>query len=423
MSRLSRLATMAAAGGMVAAGLVAAPTAASAADAPPANIGYYARGYATNVHLAGNAIHSGATANSQIACTNVSGLDHHNSIASVDLGTAGSIGAATTKATSATTSTRKTSTAKTTIANLNLLNGLITATSLTSTASAWRLPHAYRSKATNTFVGLSIAGNAIPVNVAPNTVIQIPGIAKVTVNGQATSHTGIRSGATSTALRVQLLPGNPLGLDLGSDVIVGRAAAAATRPQTAFASGRAAGTYVSALNTALTSGFTANANMPCNNGSHHADVAAVNLQPVASVNGVASNTTTHVGADTITAHATNTIASVNVLAGLISVGTIKADATATRSQAGGSTTYTDNSSFGSLSVAGFPLLNANVAPNTTITLPLLGKVTFHSVVKSKNGIYVAMIKIEIGAGNTVGLPVGTRILIGYSAAGTKAPAH
>lgn len=67
---------------------------------------------------------------------------------------------------------------------LNLLGGLIKADAIEVTASATLVNGVWTQSMKMTTLNLVVAGQAIPVNVAPNTAIEIPGVAKVELNKQ-----------------------------------------------------------------------------------------------------------------------------------------------------------------------------------------------------------------------------------------------
>lgn len=71
-------------------------------------------------------------------------------------------------------------------ADVNVLNGLITAKAVETKATAVYTPDGNRSNAQTEFVNLKILGETIPVNVKKNTTISIPGVAIIVLNGQQT---------------------------------------------------------------------------------------------------------------------------------------------------------------------------------------------------------------------------------------------
>lgn len=106
-------------------------------------------------------------------------------------------------------------------------------------------------------------------------------------------------------------------------------------------------------------------------------------------------------------------------------GVITADAiTAQANTAANSTAARSNaigSSFVNLSVAGQPVAS-NVGPDTKIDLAGIGHVLLKHSQKSGNGLYssaiiVEMLSIVVSEANSLGLPVGSKIVIGHAMSG------
>lgn len=131
-------------------------------------------------------VYSGPTAQVAQPFGGTHGKDVVNSTAYVNLGQVAQIGAVSSEV-SGVKSNTVTSYSKltTNLAHIKLLNGLITADALTGVAYASATPSGTTSTSTSTsLVNLVIGGKAIPVNVAPNTRINIGNIATVLINGQ-----------------------------------------------------------------------------------------------------------------------------------------------------------------------------------------------------------------------------------------------
>lgn len=110
------------------------------------------------------------------------------------------------------------------VADVDLLGGLIKADALVGTASVSQVADGpVIPGVSTTLTNLRIDGNLIPIDVAPNTVIDIAGIARVTINHQAIT----ADSAEVRVLDVVLLA--PFGnLSAGARIQVGYAAATAT---------------------------------------------------------------------------------------------------------------------------------------------------------------------------------------------------
>jgi hypothetical protein len=103
-----------------------------------------------------------------------------------------------------------------TVQGLNLLAGTLTATAVESDVTAKGNPPALANK--STFLGLSVPGfPGITDNVPPNTQLSLAGLGTLWLNKQTKTSTSI------TVIAVQLdvtVPGNPLGLAVGTTVNV-----------------------------------------------------------------------------------------------------------------------------------------------------------------------------------------------------------
>jgi hypothetical protein len=118
-----------------------------------------------------------------MAAAVTNGVTNYNTIASADLAPLLQVGAVTTSATGTDTATVLDSRTTAEIAGLNLFNGAITADAIKAEAHAHGIPGgASFSDGTSTFVNLRIGGKLIPLNVSPNTVINIANLAIVTIN-------------------------------------------------------------------------------------------------------------------------------------------------------------------------------------------------------------------------------------------------
>ena len=192
--------------------------------------------------------------------------------------------------------------------------------------------------------------------------------------------------------------------------------------------GEAYGTFASAVvgPIATTLGKTAYLPCPCqgtNGATQQTSVNALSAGLGGSVLTANAVTSTVYGLKTSsTAKVTNTstVAGVNLLNGLITATAIKAVANA-------SATATDiivnatGSTFVDLVVAGVPVA-ANPSPGTRLTLPGIGSVVLNKATKSGKSstakqITVEMLTVEVAFANSLGLPVGARIVVAHAIAG------
>lgn len=108
----------------------------------------------------------------------------NNHVAGAYVGGVLSLGALDSNATGLTSATYAKSTMDTKIARLNLFNGLISATAIGSSSQVEMVDGTFTQSGKLQFVNLKIAGQAIPIDVGPNTSIHIANLGTVTLNEQ-----------------------------------------------------------------------------------------------------------------------------------------------------------------------------------------------------------------------------------------------
>lgn len=107
------------------------------------------------------------------------------------------------------------------LAGLNVLNGLITASAIKGTAQVHRnTDGSLLPQASTTFVNLTIAGQKIPLTVSPNTVINVAGLATITLNQQVI----LANTAAVRGIDIKLTVAR-YGLPVGAEIEIGAAAA------------------------------------------------------------------------------------------------------------------------------------------------------------------------------------------------------
>ena len=83
-------------------------------------------------------------------------------------------------------------------------------------------------------------------------------------------------------------------------------------------------------------------------------------------------------------------------------------------------TFSDTgSSFVNLSVAGFPELGDDVAPNTRVSLAGLGTLWLKRELFGPNSIEIRMIELVVEQENGFGVPVGARLQVGVAHASAR----
>jgi len=396
-----------------------APVTASAAVS---TFGYQGLAFGTSITAAGGAIVSGETAKIAYGCGTPAGLSRTATSAALTVPPLLSVG--TTVSTGATTVDPTASTTSSTVQTVNLLNAagapLVTANAVKSVASATNNGTSYGvSSAGTTFTGLKVLGLPIAINVAPNTRIALPGIGYVVLNEQRKSVTPISASISVTAIHVVVTTQNQLGYEVGTNIIVARAAAALSAPTGGFLGGFAYGTAVEAAGL-LTSSPSFRIAMPCagTNGVLRENTGAGITVPLVLNSGTIQNTAQGSTTTTADGQTTSTIEDLNVLDGLITATGIRSVATASR--AGGVTTLSSaGSSFATITVNGTPLVVADIQPNTVINIAGVGKLTLNKVTKTATAIEVRAIELVIEVAQVGGLPIGARVLVAVANASAR----
>lgn len=169
------------------------------------------------------AIASGPTAQISQPFGGTHGVDKVNSTAFVNLGQVAQVGAVSSVANGVKSGTVTSYSRMTTnLAHINLLNGAITADAVTGQAYAQATPTGVTSTSTFTsLLNLSIGGKPIPVNVSPNTKINLGSIATIIIRKEVKSPFA----AVVEALEITINTAT-LGLPVGAKIIIGFASAA-----------------------------------------------------------------------------------------------------------------------------------------------------------------------------------------------------
>jgi hypothetical protein len=321
------------------------------------------------------------------------------------------------------TATAATTQQSTTIAQLNLLSGLITADSIKAVASVGVTASALNPSSTGSkFVHLVVAGQKIPGNVAPNTVINLAGLGSVTVNYVNSEVYGtLAAGIEVETLRVQVTADNDFGLPVGAILIVGEAYAGYDRTEPKAALG----------GDGLTLGVTAQAGQALQeaaaagaisgipdclgtNGQTLTDsVENLSAGDLLTINTASTSAFGGPVGKTQVAETTSSVGQVSLLNGLITADSIEAVAQETYAH-GQSTPSTLGSTFGSLYIAGVEI-DATVPPNTTINLANLGYVVLNEQPPAQKGlIQVNGLHIVVTLANDLNLPVGAEIFVAHA---------
>ncbi|MHA3834555.1 choice-of-anchor P family protein [Terrabacter sp. AAH1] len=397
---------------------MAAPVAATpAAAAALPQVAFTAQAFGTQL-TAGGVVRSGPSALSSIGCTTVAPKGTSGSIASATLPVAGSTGAVTTSARSAQTLTSRSSTSTSRVAGVNLLGGLVRADALSTTSTASvDTASKYTGRNAAVLSNLVISGRRVSASTGPNTRIRFGQVGKVPfataiVNKQerVTSNGELR--VATAAVTVLIDSSNPLGLPVGSRIDVAQSKAYLSAPLRGLVGGKGYATSVTALDGRVLSSPTALVYPRCSTGDAASSVAHVSVPGLLTSGTTQTTTRSATSSSSRSVTVKNAIASPNVLLGVITASAVTADTSVAQSGVLAPTAR-DSSRFVGLKVAGFPTISDTVRPNTVVTIPSLGTVTFHKVTRTSSSLEVIMLEVVLNRA-VGGLPTGSVVRIGYS---------
>jgi hypothetical protein len=383
----------------------------------------------TKITAVGTTISSDLTAESGVA--GKSPAADTNKVASVRVGGLVQTGAVTTDASAVKSGIGFKTTAHARTANINLLNGAIKVSAVDTTSTAESNgTDAPTASSTTEFVGLTIAGKKYPINVAKNTGVNIPGVARVVINASASGTSGESAYSQGAALYVTLLKARN-GVAAGAEIMLNPTYTLIT-PATDTEGGHqlgggGLGAYAFAHvgdEIEAETGKLGGKMMPplgTNGVTLSNTTASVNLPGLLKVDGIES-TVTGISIPALSeATVTSKLADLRLFPTLFG-GLITAQAIGSTSHVrlDGGTPVTEGSlQFINLKVAG-KTIPVDVAPNTTINVAGLGKVVIneHQQVRAPgvaHGYQVIALHITLDT-EKAGLPVGAEIQIGASQA-------
>jgi len=380
--------------------------------------GYSGRAYGTRVSVSPGASNatSGTTAVSLI-CTEQTGISDSNSVTNATLGGLGATGLIDTSVSSADVSAGTASTAIANVDGVSLLGGLITADAVKSVSSSVSSSGGFSTSSTGTlFTHASVLGVAVLADVAPNTRIVLPGIGFVILNEQVSKVNSASASLTVNAIHVHVSQDNSLGLPVGTQLIVAHAQSV-TLANEGLLDGFGYGSSVNAG--AVQAGRSALVTLRCagtDDDTESNDVAGVDVPGVLTTGAVHTTAQGSVISTGASGQVTASVAGVNLLAGLVTATTIKADASASTSGSG--VGLSDSGSiFVGLAVTGHPEVGANPAPNTRVSIEGLGTLWLHRVIETSTSIEVRMVELMVDTSNSLGLPVGADVRVSVAHVG------
>lgn len=311
-----------------------------------------------------------------------------------------------------------------TVGGFSALGGLITADSIKSVATVDATKRAVSTSSDgSSFGNLVIAGQVIPATVPANTVIPLPGIGSVTLNKIATSGNMKKAAEIDIeALSITVNTKNGLGLPIGANIIVAHAVAGFShkQPPAAFGGDTFAALASGSLGNDLKNkiGKAAFLAIGCQGTRGQTKTGSVASLDVSGLLNLGDGeTTAFAGAEgnAQVARTTSTFSNVGLLGGLIQVNALQAVATSTLRN-GQSTGSADGSGFSGLTIAGISV-PADLPPNTSLPIPLIGTVTVNEqTVQNDGSVNVNGLHIKVTTANLLGLPVGAELIVAYASA-------
>lgn len=399
----------------VAGALVAMAPLAQASEASAATTQYAftadAFGSSATVGTAGLGVGSGKSAFVILSCTSTP-QTHTNSTAGINIAglhtTAGAVTNTVSSAHNVGTGTWS-DTADSAVASLNALGGLIKASAITAHASAAEAPGGATASGTVSLVGLSVGGNSLSANPAPNTTINLAGIGTVTLNAQKAVRNASQALMQVDAIKVVLAPGNTLGAPAGATLIIGQALATVNGPVIGLLSGYSYGTSLTG-NPTVNSGPSFAEYLNCTGTGGKTDTnqgAGVSVGPLTA--GAITDTATGTNTATqLSANTTSTIASAGV-SNILSVTAVHVSASA--SVVSGVLHRSGAVTIAGLRVLGLPVVLPATVP-ANFSVPLFGgTLILNRQVTTAHGLQVNGVYLKLAG-------VGT-VIIGWASAGAS----
>lgn len=361
-------------------------------------------------------------------CTGTNGVTKSNTVNSVDAGQAFKADKLYSTVFTSKSTTNATVMNTSTVSGLNVLNGGITADNVVAVADTSANTSTINSDGSRSkFTNLKIFGNTISSEVAPNTKVNLPGFGTAILEQVVREGNGRSSGAvTVNMIVVNISQVNSLDIPIGSKIIVAHAKSGYNRNQSqVVVSGEAFADSAKSESALVNNkiGKGAAIYMPCEGTNGNVLTNNINALSFPGVLTSGTGSTTAfggpVGTETVS-QLTAEVQNVNLLAGLITADEVRAFS---KSQVGTAGSFsTEGSQFSRLKVLGIPY-SINVSPNTRVNLPGIGYVILYERNGSASGnqaqVRVNMLHLFVTTGNTLGLPVGTEIVVASARSGAR----
>jgi len=304
------------------------------------------------------------------------------------------------------------------VVSVSLLGGLISAQELKAVSTTTLNSNGFQlSSAGTTFTNLVVAGVPILGTPAPNTQIPLAGLGYIVLNEQIPFTNNTEGQMTVNMLHVTINVQNPLGIPVGTDVVIGSASSGMVRAfAPAVVTGSAYGTSVT-LAGVLNSSPTAQVSLPCYGTAGQTLTSSVTGLNLAGV--LSSGTVTDTGKSALTSpysngEMTTSVENLNLLSGLVTASVISGRVDTVINGYDG-VFSSALGSFVGISVAGNPQITDDVPYNTTVDLAGLGTLYLKHIIRNypnPNSIEIRMVELVVGESNSYGLPIGADVIIG-----------
>ncbi|PZQ17871.1 MAG: hypothetical protein DI565_03840 [Ancylobacter novellus] len=406
-----------------------APIAAAEAAAPKGQHDGSAYGTKGNVQVGPLAGQIGTTGFISMPCLGTNGETRSSDIVGASIGANGAVlqaGVVVSTVQTIETDKKTTDEVRSRVAGLNVFGGLISADSVVAVSRTIATRSSLRSEAVGTtFVNLKIAGQSIPVDVAPNFSVALPGVGVVTLNRQQSSGDGASTSALAVdAMVIAVTTANTFGLPVGAELVIGHADSGFQRglPDITY-SGDAYVALVSAdVGNVVSAGSGAIALQPLACSGTNGDTKTEKLAAVQlpGLGGTGEAISKAYGYDRV-ARTTAKVGRISLLGGVVVVKELKSVAL-TKLRGGRVIRSTEGSTVVGLRVLGLPVLGP-ITPNMVINLPGIGTLAVNEQIvpgpDSDADTVVNALRITITKKNLLGLPIGANIIVGHAAAGVQ----
>jgi hypothetical protein len=308
---------------------------------------------------------------------------------------------------------------------VSLLGGLISAQEVKSVSTTVDNNQTLSSSAAgSTFVNLNVLGQLINGLPNPNTTINLAGFGKVVLNEQIKSNANSTARLTVNMIHVYISVANILNIPVGAQIIVSDASSGIMLVSGPGAlDGTAYGTAV--YGKLLQSSPTAVEGVPCQGTKgvvRTNTLVGLNLPVILTSGTVVDSAEGNTTANNSNSQTSSTIQGLSLLSGLITASVINAEADGSTAD-GVTFNWGSHGSFVNIVVAGHPEITDNVTPNTQVKIANLGTLYLNRVRTGNDFIENRMIELVVNQNNTLGLPLGLDIVIGYAEASLHSETH